>query len=516
MRLDLLSLPSFRSRGAPCGAADKVRVPQAAKRALRSKPPNRERGQGLALMLEVVLQSWRIALEGVAERASPEVLRDLEKIENTCDLSQRLSHAPNRFRVSLPGKDVVSNRTVRMDTMFLERKSVLHVVDKDKKFSAAAFLRSETTEETWETFMRIWVSVYIGFPDTIATDQGTQFQSQRRRTLLLMAGIQNNFSGVQNALMLAIKAMNDSAGPQGLVPTLSIFGVMPRIPVVPSELPEQISRMPAMHSARKEMAAVIAKDRLSTAIRANVPAAAMKNTKIVSDVFVYRENPEDKWIGPFKVLDNDDKVLRIDVKGSPMQVSLDKVKLYLQQPTDTSLESTERASQLGIGSSDAQKDPQVARSTNSDIIDELQDVLAGLRDGELEISTVNLAAAPHLNRESESHPFSDQSPKHPGFTAHDHLTEILETYDPRANSKMFDIAKDVEVKGTLKRRTWRVIPKKQLPKGANVLSGRFVLTLKNVRSNTERAKARLVAQGHRYKEKRVMVHNITTLCQSST
>ena len=133
-----------------------------------------------------------------------------------------------------------------MDIMFLEGKSVLHVVDRDTKFSAAVFLRSETTEETWETFMRIRISVYIGFPDTIDTDQGTQFQSQRWRTLLLMAGIKHKSSGVQshnalgvgeryhsflrqiyrkirlakpsispqNALVLAIKAMNDSAGPK--------------------------------------------------------------------------------------------------------------------------------------------------------------------------------------------------------------------------------------------------------------------------------------------------------------
>ena len=269
---------------------------------------------------------YSLMKRGVPERISPEVLRDFEKIENTCELCQRLSHAPHRFRVSLPEKDVVFNHTVCMDIMFLDGKSVLHVVDRDTKFSAAALLRSETIEETWETFMRIWVSVYIGFPDTIATDQGTQFQSQRWRTLLLMAGIKQKSSGVQshnalgvgetyhsflrqiyrkvhhatpgispqNALMLAIKAMNDSAGPQGLVPTLLIFGVVPRITVVPSELPEQISRMAARHSARKEMTAVIAKDRLSRAIRANISAAAMNDIKVGFDVLVYREKPEDK------------------------------------------------------------------------------------------------------------------------------------------------------------------------------------------------------------------------------
>ena len=291
---------------------------------------------------------------------------------------------------------------------------------------------------------------------------------------------------------------------------------MPRIPVVPSELPEQISRMAAMHSARKEMAAAIAKERLSSAIRANVPAAAMKDIKIGSDVLVYREKPEDMWIGPFKVLDSDGKLLRLDVRGSVMQVYVDKVKLYLSPQNNPRLESTKRASQLGIESSDPQSDAQVARSTNSDIIGELEDILSGLRDRELKISTVNLVGAPHPQRESIFPAFADDNPKNSSYTAHEHLTEILEADDPRANSKMFNIAKDVEVKGLLKRKTWRVIPKTQLPTGANVLSGRFVLTLKNVGSDTQRAKARFVAQGHRDKEKRVMVDNFTSLRQSST
>ena len=128
--------------------------------------------------------------------------------------------------------------------------------------------------------------------------------------------------------MLAIKAMNDSAGLQGPVPALLIFGVMPRFPVVPSELPEQNSTMSAMHSARKEMTAAIAKELLNTAVRANVPIAAVKNIMIGADVPMYREKPEDKWIGPLKVLESDEKVLRISVKGSPMQVSVDKVKLW--------------------------------------------------------------------------------------------------------------------------------------------------------------------------------------------
>ena len=81
---------------------------------------------------------------------------------------------------------------------------------------------------------------------------------------------------------------------------------------------------------------------------------------------------------------------------------------------------------------------------------------------------------------------------------------------------MFQIAKKSEIKGLQRRKTWRVLSKHFLPKEANVLSGRFVLTLKNVGSIEVKAKARYVAQGHKDKEKREMVQNITTLRQSST
>ena len=99
---------------------------------------------------------------------------------------------------------VVFNRIVCMDIMFLEGKSVLHVVEKDTKFSAPAFLQSEDHRRNPGN-----IYAYMGFcvywlPDTIATDQGTQFQSQRWRTLLPMAGIEHKSSGVQSHNALGV------------------------------------------------------------------------------------------------------------------------------------------------------------------------------------------------------------------------------------------------------------------------------------------------------------------------
>lgn len=59
-------------------------------------------------------------------------------------------------------------------------------------------------------------------------------------------------------LRLAIKGCNDTLGPEGLVPTLLVFGTMPPIPVAKSNYPKQKDRMKALQLAKAEMEQIIA------------------------------------------------------------------------------------------------------------------------------------------------------------------------------------------------------------------------------------------------------------------
>lgn len=52
------------------------------------------------------------------------------------------------------------------------------------------------------------------------------------------------------ALKLAIKAMNNTMGPEGLVPSLLLFGIVPRFPSVNTALPNQIDWMIALEMAQ--------------------------------------------------------------------------------------------------------------------------------------------------------------------------------------------------------------------------------------------------------------------------
>lgn len=53
-------------------------------------------------------------------------------------------------------------------------------------------------------------------------------------------------------LSFSIKAMNDTAGPSGLVVSLLLYGVYPRIPDYTSALPNQAERFEAMSTSRTE------------------------------------------------------------------------------------------------------------------------------------------------------------------------------------------------------------------------------------------------------------------------
>ena len=95
------------------------------------------------------------------------------------------------------------------------------------------------------------------------------------------------------------------------------------------------------------------------------------------------------------------------------------------------------------------------------------------------------------------------------------LTEVVDPSDPRSKSDAFRSAMKDEVKGLEHCGVWVKIPKARLPKDANMLGGRFVLTLKRAGTEHETHKARFVAQGFSDRDKDYIIQNITSLRQSS-
>ena len=109
--------------------------------------------------------------------------------------------------------------------------------------------------------------------------------------------------------------MNATARKNGLSPCLLVFGISPKMPMNGKEYPEQRRRMKVMKTARSNMLKVIARQRLATALKMSVPAAADRDTTIGSDVLLYKERLRNEWIGPCKVLASNKKNLLLSIRG---------------------------------------------------------------------------------------------------------------------------------------------------------------------------------------------------------
>jgi hypothetical protein len=278
-------------------------------------------------------------------------------------------------------------------------------------------------------------------------------------------------------LKLAIKATNDTLGIGGIAPSMLVFGRIPRFPIVSSHIPEQTERMKALQIGMEEMNAAVAADRISEALRSQIPAAADRILHVDDKVMVYREKDQ-VWHSRFTVVNIYEKKVRvIDHLGEERHFSLNQVK---PAPRRGYIEP-----QSGAASVDILNRHTPPSDSHS-----------------IHYMTMKVRSEEHLDK------------KVPIFATH--ITEVITKKDPRYHSPEVQAAMKKEIEGIVDKGTWAVTIRFDLSRGANVLSGRFVITIKDIGTERERYKARFVVQGHRDKDKTSMVHHSTTAKQHST
>lgn len=86
---------------------------------------------------------------------TPETLRMLTEFFRFCDICQRISKGPSRFRVSLSLEEIVFNRTVLMELNSFEPTSCVNVIDKDTLFSTEVFLKNgKSDDHVWQAYIK--------------------------------------------------------------------------------------------------------------------------------------------------------------------------------------------------------------------------------------------------------------------------------------------------------------------------------------------------------------------------
>ncbi len=81
--------------------------------------------------------------------------------------------------------------------MWIDKKAVLHVVDLETNFNAAIFLKHQTVEGVWESFISCWAALHIGFPEKMRVDQGSAFTSVKWTNRTDAVGTEVQTSGVE-------------------------------------------------------------------------------------------------------------------------------------------------------------------------------------------------------------------------------------------------------------------------------------------------------------------------------
>lgn len=125
---------------------------------------------------------------------------------------------------------------------------------------------------------------------------------------------------------LAGNSMNDTYGPEVLIPSLMVFGVVPRMPLGRSALPDQEYRMQAVKVGRAEMEPIASEIRISRALYKKPPIATDKPVAAGMNIFVYREK-DGQWVGPVmaKVVEGKAVYVR-DRKFAPKPLTISTTK----------------------------------------------------------------------------------------------------------------------------------------------------------------------------------------------
>ncbi|KAF7578000.1 hypothetical protein PtrM4_022400 [Pyrenophora tritici-repentis] len=225
----------------------------------------------------------------------------IDEINKFCHQCQITAKAPGRFRFTLRDDNLDFNSRVIVDIMYIDIHEVPveahHSIGKIERYHAAIRRAFEV------------ISADIGASTTTKDD----------------------------ILQMAVKAVNDTAGPEGLVPTLLVFGTYPRLSKTSPPSPSITARATAIRKAMAEVRKIKAKRQVNEALGTrngpNNIVTQVLELPLQSNVKVWREGLG--WTGPHTLLAlNDDQTAAIvDAHGKQASFRITSVQPYHQDDT---------------------------------------------------------------------------------------------------------------------------------------------------------------------------------------
>lgn len=402
------------------------------------------------------------------EECHKDVRDAIEQLTESCKVCSEHSSKPKRFKLSIGTEDGRFNSVVAVDIMYLGGKPVLHAVDETTHFAAASFLKNISATEVWKTFTRIWTHVYMGPPDYLRLDQGSQFTSHEFISSATSTGIELLHSPIENPasmshveryhaplrkafqkleadlpkekaadiLQMAVHCVNSTIGPEGLCPTLCVFGAIPK-PARNCPAPQQIERARAIDDAIREVEREQTKRKVTFGLRYRGPygkeRSDLDNLHFGAPVRVYRPKT-DIWEGPFKFIWKDNETVCVQLPNGRKLFRSHVVKHDRSHNTE---------------------DTMIDKPTSEEITPE---------------ALCCLFQEPKLN-----------------------ANHILVT----DHNNQFRDSRQQELRGLQEAGVFRIVSRSDVPPGTRIYGTRWVDTIKKNDDGTVKEKSRLVAQNYR-------------------
>ncbi|KAI1007325.1 hypothetical protein K3495_g906 [Podosphaera aphanis] len=279
------------------------------------------------------------------------VIREKVFLVKHCELYQKHGPSPRIFKFSLRDNDCCFNQTIYVDVIFIESNPVLHVVDEATRFQAAQFLKGQTTQDIWDALRCSWIDVYVGPPDLIVHDAAKNLTSKetqqyaqsigtgtkcipveahhsngiveryhaplRRAFNIIIEELRDQKLNKSTILQMAVKAINDTAGPDGITPTLLVFGMYPKITEAHESNLPIIARVKAIQKASANISAFRSNKLINSAINetSGPDTTPLHNLPLGSKVWVWRE--PGKSTGPYPLLKINNEDCTVQLSSGP-------------------------------------------------------------------------------------------------------------------------------------------------------------------------------------------------------
>jgi Reverse transcriptase (RNA-dependent DNA polymerase) len=375
----------------------------------------------------------------------------------------------------------------------------------------------------------MWIDTYIGPPDNIIHDAGTNFASKefkqhtnsfaiitkaapveahwsigiveryhpvlkRAYTIIIeqLPDLAKTAQGRGFALQMAVKAVNDTAGPDGLVPTLLVFGAYPKMSQLDPPAPTISQRATAVRKAMEEVSKLRAKRLVQDALnQRNGPNVSnLHNLPIGSKVLTWREGntgQSGKWTGPHTLLDIQGETCHVKLEGSDKITHFRStvVKPFLQENCANKVEDTNEITEDGNSNTSPQDSQQMdANNEANDTPKPHQRPQRTIRLPErFRQDIIYLAVSLPTNLTKPSLPFVESRRK--------------------------------EINGLLERGVFEIVNKSSVPDGVRIFNSRFVDEVKNPGTSQAFEKSRLVVQAYNDTEKSLILTQSPTIQRAS-